>query len=267
MHEERPIYPPALAAAILQAQRTVKEALKTSTNSYHNYKYASAEEVLIVGREALNDACLSMIPVSEDFEPLAQIDDRCGGAVATVRCKYAIIHESGASTFFSTDVPVVPEKGRSSGWSRPADKATFGARTEALGYALRDFLLIPRKDAPDVSGRRDGDRTGPGPAPEQPPRDQRPVMSLEEAKRGIREAKKISDIVKALGPARRDRPFEEHPELDEVFAEKIVAACGAVENADQLSRIDGFVARVGVTHAPAAAAIQEAIKSAKERVK
>lgn len=268
MQSEQPTINPELAKAILHAQREVQAALKTSVNKFHNYKYASAEEVLIVGRDALHAAGLVMVPISEDFDPLEQIDERCGGAVGVVRCKYSVIHESGAALIFSTDVPVVPERGKSSGWSRPADKATFGARTEALGYALRDFLLIPREDAPDVSGRRDGDRTGPGPAPVEapPPREQAPAMSLEEAKQGIRDAKKMSEIVKALAPALRARPREEHPELERAFAEKVVGACAAVENADQLGRLDGFVARVGLVDIVAASMVRDAFAQAKGRL-
>lgn len=148
-----------LAAALVKAQRIVKAAEKSSTNTFHNYKYASAEEVIEVGGDALSTSGLAMMPVSEEVTMLDKaLLEGAGGAAAMLRATFRLVHESGANVTFITDVPVVPERGKNSGWSRPLDKALFGARTEALSYALRDLLLIPREDAPDVSGRADRDR-------------------------------------------------------------------------------------------------------------
>lgn len=147
---------PLLPAALLKAQREVQAALKGSKNNFHNYKYASAEEVLTVGRDALNDAGLSLYPQSETIVPLpCGTPAEQGGATGLLRVVYVLLHESGESREIETHVPICPEQSSKGGWARPLDKALFGARTESLGYVLRDLLLIPRVDAPDVSGRAD----------------------------------------------------------------------------------------------------------------
>jgi hypothetical protein len=214
---------PVLSAALVNAQKTVRAALKTSENAFHRYKYASAEEVLIVGREALNDNDLCMVPLKEDFRTIDPIDDKCGGAVAKVECTYLVIHASGAFFQFSTDVPVVPERGKSSGWSRPADKATFGARTEAIGYALRDLLLIPRQDAPDVSGRRDTGRAGPGTDEQQGARkdaQQNPKKSAEQYLADMKALEESGKLDKCLQYARRDIASELLAPIEGEFSRK-----------------------------------------------
>ena len=139
---------PLLPAALVKAQREVQVALKASKNDFHKYRYASAEEVLTVARDALNDNGLSLSPLSENIVPMpAGVTD--GAAPCLLHARYILEHEDGESRIIETHVPIVPEKGR------PLDKALFGARTESLGYVLRDLLLIPRVDAPDVSGRAD----------------------------------------------------------------------------------------------------------------
>ena len=154
-----------LPAALVKAQREVQVALKASKNDFHKYRYASAEEVLTVARDALNDNGLSLSPLSENIVPMpAGVTD--GAAPCLLHARYILEHEGGESRVIETHVPIVPEKGR------PLDKALFGARTESLGYVLRDLLLIPRVDAPDVSGRADrGERPQqPRPVPANPPR-------------------------------------------------------------------------------------------------
>lgn len=260
---------PILALALVNAQRAVRSALKTSENKFHGYKYASAEEVLTVGREALNDNGLAMLPISEDFEPIAPIDDKCGGAVALVRCKYLIVHESGASYEFSTDVPVVPERGKSSGWSRPADKATFGARTEALGYALRDLLLIPRQDAADVSGRADKGKAGPGTEQEQRQRQetqQNPKKSAEQYLAEMNAVDKFGAAIRLYQLAQRDvvTPEEFRP-IAVAFGSKFVAKIGACETIADVEKDAATSTRLAIP-ADVLALVSKAIEEARLRV-
>lgn len=170
---------PKLPAALVKAQSEVKAALKGSTNAHHGYRYASAEEVLTVGRDALNDNALTLSPVSELFAPLPGLpgEAEAGGAVYLLHTVYQLQHESGEARTIETHVPICPERAKSGGWARPLDKALFGARTEALGYLLRDLLLIPRVDAPDVSGRGDRGEAPPRAAARQPERAKPAPMS------------------------------------------------------------------------------------------
>jgi hypothetical protein len=152
-----------LSAALCRAQVAVLAAQKTSTNDFHNYKYASAETIIVVGGDALNANGLTLSLTSASFEAFPD-GATFGGAVGLLRSTFLLEHAHGASRVLTSDTPVCPEAGKTSGWSRPLDKALFGARTEALGYALRDLLLIPREDAPNVSGRTDA-AEGAGAAP------------------------------------------------------------------------------------------------------
>ncbi len=264
---------PKLAAALVKAQQNVKAALKTSENSFHKYKYASAEEVLIVGREALNENGLAMLPMAEDFTTIQPIDDKCGGAVALVKCKYVVVHESGASYEFSTDVPVVPERGKSSGWSRPADKATFGARTEALGYALRDLLLIPRQDAQDVSGRADKGKAGPGTEEQQRQRQDaaRPKKSADQY---IAEMQQLDganpgdfgQVLRLFAHARQDivTPQAMAP-VETIVAQKFVAKIEACQAIDRLEKDATVAGRLQLTGKPGED-VAKAIESARVRI-
>ena len=198
---------PVLAKALIEAQRIVKAAFKTKLHEHFKFMYVPADEVVIVGRSALNDVQCGLFPLSEDFETITPIDDKCGGAVAVVRCKWIVIHESGATYEFSTDVPVVPERGRSSGWSRAADKACFGSRTEALGYAYRDLLSIPREDAPDVSGSGGKGKAGPGTEQEQRQRQdaqQNPKQSAAQYLVELKDITKFGAAIRCYQLAKRD---------------------------------------------------------------
>lgn len=168
MNTDSPASPTStLAAALCRAQVAVLAAEKTSTNTFHGYNYASAETIIVVGRDALNGAGLTLSLTAAAFEPFPA-GANVGGAVGLLRSTFLLEHELGATRELTSDTPVCPEQGKTSGWSRPLDKALFGARTEALGYVLRDLLLIPRSDAPNVNGRTDaaGEAPPPGaPAP------------------------------------------------------------------------------------------------------
>ncbi len=250
---------PELAAALVKAQAEVKSALKTSVNDFHKYKYASAEQVLLVGRDALNENGLAMIPEREDFEP-RDLDDKHGGAVAVVRCSYIVVHITGACFRFSTDVPVCPERGRQSGWSRPADKATFGARTEALGYALRDLLLIPREDAPDVSGRQDG-----GARREAPKAQAAPTVSVtpDVAVAAVGGAQSLKDLQQALVMGRRGLGPEDVARVELAYAKALEAKL-ATMSPEQVELVASYVARANLK-GTAATLATAALEAARQR--
>lgn len=264
-----------LAMALLGAQRCVKAALKTSENKFHGYKYASAEEVLIVGREALNDNDCVMLPISEDFAVISPIDDKCGGAIALGKMRYTIVHApTGESHEFTTDVPVVAERGKNSGWSRPADKAMFGARTEAIGYALRDALLIPREDAPDVSGRNDKGKAGPGTDEQQRQRADAQKNPKKSAAQHIAEISALDPgndgdfglIMKSFARAKQDvASGAEREAIDLLVAAKFAVRLDACSTLDRLEKGAAMASRLEVT-GKASANITEAIEAARVRV-
>lgn len=239
---------PVLAAAMIEAQQIVDVAFKTKKHEHFNFMYVPADQVAVVGREALNKVGCGLFPETEDFETITPIDDKCGGAVAVLRCKWKVIHKSGAEYKFSTDVPVVPERGRNSGWSRDAAKACFGSRTEALGYAYRDLLSIPREDAPDVSGS--GGRGKPGPGTEQEQRQrqdaqQNPKKSIDQYLAELRSAEKFGAVIKIYQLAKRDVVTpSELASLDGLFAEKFVLKIQSCETIADVEKDAATAARL-----------------------
>lgn len=266
---------PKLAMALLGAHRCVKSALKTSENKFHGYRYASAEEVIIVGREALNENDCFLLPVAEDFVTITPIDDKCGGAIALGKMKFVVTHApSGAQHEFTTDVPVVAERGKNSGWSRPADKAMFGARTEALGYAYRDLLSIPREDAPNVSGRADGGKAGPGTDEQQRQRVDAQKNQKKSAAQHIAEISALDPendgdfgmIMKSFARAKQDvASGAEREAIDLLVAAKFAVRLGACPTLDRLEKGAAMASRLEVT-GKAFANITEAIEAARVRI-
>jgi hypothetical protein len=168
---ERLPHVPELAKSLVAAQKTAKAVSKDARNSFHGYNYASAENIIDEARGALSDAGLAVMPLSVERDPEqpdhvweSGTDDKGKPTswIVTprrIRCTYLLLHESGQCIPFYSSTPVIPEKGR------PEDKAEFGSRTENLGYAMRDLLLLPRgtEGASVPSGRNDTDKDVRGP--------------------------------------------------------------------------------------------------------
>jgi len=160
-----------LMAALIQAQSKVESVKKGSTNTFHKYSYASAEDVLTGAREALDDCGLAVFQAGWEFVEIGREVIRPDGGKETLDAPilgvcigYEVHHaESGESASYKTVVPVREEKGR------PLDKALFGALTEGLAYFLRGLLLIPRADAQTPSERDDTKFTPAAPAPKATP--------------------------------------------------------------------------------------------------
>lgn len=129
-----------LLAALAKAQAQAQGVEKGSVNTFHRYKYASAEDVIAVSREALAGTGLAFLCTSATV---------AWGEPAVLTCRYALVHESGASMELVSETPVIPEKGR------PEDKAVATAKTYDLGYALRGLLLLPRVEEGADADQRD----------------------------------------------------------------------------------------------------------------
>lgn len=140
---------PNLAASLVKAQAQMQAVAKGSKNSHHGYKYTSSEDIIDAARDVLNENSLSYTVESASY--VATPGEAVWNAVGLLVMVFLLEHASGEQRRVTADIPVCPERGR------PLDKALFAARTEGLGYGLRDLLLIPRKDAEDISGRHDRD--------------------------------------------------------------------------------------------------------------
>jgi len=127
---------PTMAAALVAAQRHAQAVAKASKNSFHGYKYASAEALIEESRLALGEAGLAVMPVNWVVVPVSDLE----GVKSKVQVTYMLVHESGASVTATTETSVLPEKGR------PQDKAEATALTYNLGYYLRGLLLLPREE-------------------------------------------------------------------------------------------------------------------------
>jgi hypothetical protein len=156
----------ALFTALAHARTQAKNVEKDKKNSFHGYKYASAEAVVAEGGLLLSENGLHLLPIATHVDP-AMYDAPApagkkkarrgedgeeleGGAspagtvkILYLRRKYLLTHSSGASLQMEQDWAIVPESGR------PMDKAVAGAVTASLGYFVRDLLLLPRVDEAD----------------------------------------------------------------------------------------------------------------------
>lgn len=267
-----------LAAALLKAQREVKAAIKTGENKHHGYRYVPAEEIIIIAREALDSAELVIIPQASDW-----IDGQgeiMGGAAGHLRACFLVVHAPTAQGQVCTlDVAVCPTRAqRDGGWSRPLDKAEFATMTEILGYFFRGLFLIPRKNAPDVSGRKDGGETkgrgygrGDEERPASPPpaqggaqRPTRPALSVEGWVTQIGRADSVealSGLYRAARAALARDPDE--LKIDDAAADVLVRRLEAAprEGLEELSRFSAQAQLRG----PALARVREAAVAAARR--
>ncbi len=248
----------ALARGLAQAQAAVRSALKTSKNDHHGYMYASAEDVLIVARDALSAGGLAWALRSARFVlwPAQPGDGKQGGvwgAVGHLELRVAIVATgTGAELEIATEIPVVPQQGR------PLDKALFGARTEGLSYLLRDLLLIPREQSPDVSGRADTiERARPRTEPTR--------RSTEETIAEIDKAEEIARVVAIVQAQRQGAggamSEEDGERIEEAFTRRVVALLAALSPLAKVTQAAALLKRLrpsGERAAAVAAAISEA---------
>lgn len=249
---------PVLAQGLLAAQRAVRVALRDATNTHHGYRYASSEEVITVGRDALSDAGLAWALVEERIEILPKGSaSETGGGVALLYIKAEIVATgNGARLALSTVVPIVPQQGR------PLDKAVFGARTEGISYCLRDALLIPRQDSPDVSGRNDGSTRQRGPRPE--PRDIQQVLAEIKA---ATEMPRLAAIVQAqraiAGGSMSD---DEADTLEAAFVARAVEILDGYNVLVQVTKAATLLKRHRPASPERAAQLDEAVSRSRKRV-
>ena len=146
----------SLAAALVAAQQQAQAVAKSSENTFHRYKYASAEALIAEAREALANHGLAVMPLEWAVVPVTDI----AGVASKVVVTYLLLHEAGASVTAKCETSILPEKGR------PQDKAEATALTYNLGYYLRGLLLLPREDpALSVDGRDDRHDSNPKSSP------------------------------------------------------------------------------------------------------
>jgi hypothetical protein len=150
-----------LFAALVRAQASARAVGLDSKNEHHRYRYASAESLIEEGRSALVPAglallvtdvaldCRAPIPVDEENTQTGEVRRRFVPQPTMLRATYVLAHESGESISYVREWPALEQKGR------PIDKAEGGALTTALGYAIRDVLMLPRDDDYADMDRRD----------------------------------------------------------------------------------------------------------------
>lgn len=161
-----------LAVALVAAQRQARAVEKGGkfAGGSVKYNYASTESIIEEARDALSSNGLSVFPA---MSKVAYMEGR-----PVLLSQYELLHSSGESRRVEYDTPIVEGAGR------PLDKATATARTYALGYFLRDLLLLPRVEAgTDVSARDD---SGHVPGPRAPRRDPIDALPADHVARELR---------------------------------------------------------------------------------
>lgn len=139
---------PDLNAALARAILSASAVEKGSQNTFHRYKYASAEAIIEEARVPLASEGLATSLLAYTLTPAHD-----ASYFADLNATYILTHSSGQERTYTSVTPVIVEKGR------PADKAVATALTYSLGYFLRGLLLLPRVDeGHDVDKRDDRDK-------------------------------------------------------------------------------------------------------------
>jgi hypothetical protein len=144
---------PSLASALAAAQAKCRPVAKNAENSFHHYKYASAEALFAEAKEAFTGTGLALVPLEMRVESKAESH--------TLVRKFALMH-GDASLALDVQWPIIPDKGR------PLDKAMAAAATASLAYLLRDLLQIPRVGKNEEMDSRDDTRRDEKPANGEP---------------------------------------------------------------------------------------------------
>ena len=140
-HDGNPV---SIWSALAQARAAMTPLVKDAENSFHHYRYTSADTMIGSGSRCLAAHGLSLIVTSAEIVTQENGDK-------TLRSVLTLTHsDGGVCTIGPCDMPICPDKGR------PIAKALCTARTVGLAYCYRDLLGIERPDSDDdIAGRDD----------------------------------------------------------------------------------------------------------------
>ena len=162
------VIPPALAAALVQAQIAAKGVKKDGRNKHSGYDYTTADTMVDAAKVALNGAGLAVMPLGLDVTMFTAGPKQVLN-YDLIR-EIVLVHESGASIGFEVKWPLYLQSGK-----RARDKAVGAADTTMMGYIYRDLCAIPRGlDAGSVDDRDDAGSQEPGQAAT-PPKASKPA--------------------------------------------------------------------------------------------
>tara|TARA_Y100001963_G_scaffold93365_4_gene128521 strand:- start:4826 stop:5491 length:666 start_codon:yes stop_codon:yes gene_type:complete len=139
---------PNIQAALAAAAAQVRSPDKGSYNSYHQYSYTSAEDMIQATKRPLSDNGLTVR--LGDVEPLERSGEAVG-SIWPIKMTFLIDWEGGQTLSHTVVYPAMRDKGR------PWDKAVNAALTNMTSYWLRGLLNIPRGLGPAVDDREDAD--------------------------------------------------------------------------------------------------------------
>ena len=138
--------------ALLDAQRSVANVARGGTNSSQNYKFATAEDVMLEARARLHerDLLLTFSEANHKIRETQRADKRTGeiipgATVATVELDGCLIHAASGQQYTFT----VSGEGADYG-----DKALPKAYTNAVKYGCRHLLLTLSEQHPLAQRRQ-----------------------------------------------------------------------------------------------------------------
>lgn len=218
---------PALYAALARATANASSVAKDAQNSFHRYKYASAEAVIAEAREPLAAEGISVVQSAWRVRARENAE---GGYFADLEVTYAVLHKDGGVMECVAETPVIREKGR------PEDKAVATALTYSLGYFLRGLLMLPRVDEEHEVDRRDDreyePRNGNGRAQTrgQASKTEAPPFDLAAALASIKQTSSKEEL-RALGAKFDAAPEDAKPKLKAAYSEQQKALASKAEAA------------------------------------
>lgn len=152
-----------LTGALIAAQKAITSVGKDAKNSFANYDYVSAETMITQCRRALHGAGLVFSRTHWDMKST--------DFGVTVVSKYILSHPDSGETMDLVNEMIVPPN------QKQLDKAVLAALTTGLNYSLRDLLLIPRADEPEVDNLPEPEPRKKPVAKEQPKAAPKPTAS------------------------------------------------------------------------------------------
>lgn len=136
-----------IAKKLVNIMNECSHITKNGLNSYHQYKYATAEDVLLKVNEALTKNRIASVVIPE-IASMVDVTNLKGNTehLATVNVQIKLIDsESGESVYFF---------GIGSGQDA-GDKAVMKAQTAAIKYAYMLSLCIATGDDPEADSKTD----------------------------------------------------------------------------------------------------------------
>jgi len=231
-----------LAAALLQAQRSIRPVVKAGYNSFGKYHFTRSEDMIAEGRAALNAAGLTLSLYSSSVRheeiPGERPDTR--RIILFLRTKWLLRHENGGFAVIKIKRPIEePQRGA-------LDKAVAATSTFNLAYAIRDILQIDRRLEGEIGPDEDDRSQSVEPLPSLAVRERPPAPPKAHSRDSVADLE--CRLSRAADAAEIERLGSEtrtlQPSKEEIARLKVAAQCRHIDLCNTLPELVKRVAKI-----------------------